>query len=215
MKFFIDTANVEEIRKAAAMGVLDGVTTNPSLAAKESVPYRELLKEICSIVPGPVSAEVIATDTDGMLAEASELAALAENIVIKIPTILPGLTAIKTLTERGIKTNATLVFSPMQALLVAKAGATYVSPFVGRLDDISTDGMDLIENIVTIYHQYDIATQVLVASVRHPMHVQQAALMGAHVATMPLNVIEKLIAHPLTDIGLEKFLADYRKADKG
>jgi transaldolase len=212
MQFFVDTASVDEIRKASAMGVLDGVTTNPSLAAKETRPYRDLLAEICEIVPGPVSAEVLATDTEGMVAEAEELVKIADNIVVKIPTILPGLTAIKTLTEKGIKTNATLVFSPMQALLVAKAGATYVSPFVGRLDDISTDGMDLIENIVTIYHQYDYKTQVLVASIRHPMHVQQAALMGADVATMPLNVIEKLIKHPLTDIGLEKFVSDYRKA---
>jgi len=215
MKFFIDTANLDEIRSAAAMGVLDGVTTNPSLAAKEPMPYRELLAEICSIVPGPVSAEVLAIDHDGMLKEAEELAAIADNIVIKIPTILEGLKAIRSLTERGISTNATLVFSPSQALLVAKAGATYVSPFVGRLDDISSDGMDLISRILTIYNNYDIETEVLVASSRHPMHAVEAAMMGAHIITMPYDVIAKLIKHPLTDIGLEKFLADAKKAPKG
>ena len=214
MKFFIDTANLDEITQAAGMGVLDGVTTNPSLAAKESLPYRELLKRICKIVDGPVSAEVIAVDTEGMIDEAMELSKLADNIVVKIPTILPGLTAIKTLTERGIKTNATLVFSPMQALLVAKAGATYVSPFVGRLDDISTDGMGLIADIVQIYSNYVYSTEVLVASVRHPLHVVEAARMGADVCTMPFNVIAQLIKHPLTDIGLAKFLEDYKKAPK-
>ncbi|UCG62442.1 MAG: fructose-6-phosphate aldolase [Candidatus Zixiibacteriota bacterium] len=215
MKFFIDTANVDEIKEAAAMGVLDGVTTNPSLAAKETTPYRELLKEICQVVSGPVSAEVIATDHDGMVKEAEELAKIADNIVIKIPTILEGLRAIKTLTSRGIMTNATLVFSPTQAILVAKAGATYVSPFIGRLDDISTDGMELIGQIVTIYHNYNFNTEVLVASVRHPMHVVEAAIIGADVITMPFKVIKNLIKHPLTDIGLEKFIADYRKANKG
>ncbi|MCB2231320.1 fructose-6-phosphate aldolase [bacterium] len=214
MKFFIDTANIDEISKAAAMGVLDGVTTNPSLAAKESLPYRELLTEICRIVPGPVSAEVLATDYKGMLAEAEQLCKIADNIVIKIPTISEGLRATKALSDDGIPVNATLVFSAMQALLVAKAGAAYVSPFVGRLDDISTDGMQLIEDIITMYHQYDYRTEVLVASVRHPMHVQQAALMGADVVTMPFKVIDQLIKHPLTDIGLEKFLADYKKAGK-
>lgn len=214
MKFFIDTANIAEIQAAAAMGVLDGVTTNPSLAAKEKAPYKELLTEICSIVPGPVSAEVLATDSAGMLREAEELVKIADNIVVKIPTILEGLKAIKTLTDGGIKTNATLVFSPMQALLVAKAGATYVSPFVGRLDDISSDGMRLISDIVTIYNNYMFETEVLVASVRHPIHVVEAAKMGADVCTMPLKVIEQLIKHPLTDIGLEKFIADYRKAGK-
>jgi transaldolase len=215
MKYFIDTANVEEIRKAAAMGVLDGVTTNPSLAARETAPYREILAEICKIVPGPVSAEVIATDTDGMLSEADELLKIADNIVIKIPTILEGLKAIKTLHDRGVKTNATLVFSPTQALMVAKAGATYVSPFVGRLDDISTNGMDLIRQIVKIYQNYGYDTEVLVASVRHPMHVVEAALIGAHVVTMPFPVIAQLMKHPLTDIGLEKFLADFKKANQG
>lgn len=214
MKFFIDTASISEIKEAAAMGVLDGVTTNPSLAAKETKPYREILTEICKIVPGPVSAEVISVDTEGMLREADELIKIADNIVVKIPTILPGLRAIKTLTDRGIKTNATLVFSPMQALLVAKAGATYVSPFIGRLDDVSQDGMQLIADIVEIYENYGYATEVLVASVRHPMHVVEAAKIGADVCTMPLKVIEALIKHPLTDIGLAKFLEDYKKANK-
>ncbi len=215
MKFFVDTANIEEIREAAAMGVLDGVTTNPSLAAKESAPYRDILKEICNIVPGPVSAEVISTDYDGMLREADELIKIADNIVVKIPTILEGLKAIKTLHGKGIKTNATLVFSPSQALLVAKAGATYVSPFIGRLDDISQEGMSLISDIVTIYNNYGYDTEVLVASVRHPMHVVDAALIGADVCTMPYKVIKSLIHHPLTDIGLEKFISDYKKANKG
>ncbi|UCE23640.1 MAG: fructose-6-phosphate aldolase [Candidatus Zixiibacteriota bacterium] len=215
MKFFIDTANVAEIKEAAAMGVLDGVTTNPSLAAKETAPYRDLLKEICQVVSGPVSAEVIATDHDGMVQEAEELVKIADNIVIKIPAILEGLRAIRTLSGRGIMTNATLVFSPSQAILVAKAGATYVSPFIGRLDDISTDGMELINQILAIYHNYNFSTEVLVASVRHPMHVVEAALLGADVITMPFKVIKSLIKHPLTDIGLEKFIADYKKANKG
>ncbi len=215
MKFFVDTANVEEIRDAVAMGVLDGVTTNPSLAAKESAPYRDILKEICKIVPGPVSAEVIATDYQGMLKEADELVKIADNIVVKIPTILEGLKAIKTLHGKGIKTNATLVFSPSQALLVAKAGASYVSPFIGRLDDISQEGMSLISDIVTIYNNYGYGTEVLVASVRHPMHVVDAALIGADICTMPYKVIKSLISHPLTDVGLEKFISDYKKANKG
>ncbi len=215
MKFFIDTANIDQIKKAAAMGVLDGVTTNPSLAARESAPYKDILKEICSIVPGPVSAEVIATDSEGMLAEAQALAKIADNIVVKIPTILEGLVAIKKLNEMDIMTNATLVFNPMQALLVAKAGASFVSPFIGRLDDISSSGMALIEQIVQIYSNYGFSTEVLVASVRHPMHVVEAAMIGADVVTMPYDVIAKLIKHPLTDIGLEKFIADYKKANKG
>jgi len=214
VKFFIDTANINEIKEAAAMGILDGVTTNPSLAAKESAPYREILAEICKIVDGPVSAEVIATDTEGMIREAEELVRIADNIVVKIPTILNGLTAIKTLNDRGVRTNATLVFTPLQALLVAKAGATYVSPFVGRLDDISTEGMSLIADIVNIYANYTFATEVLVASVRNPIHVLEAARMGADVCTIPLKVIKQLIRHPMTDIGLEKFLEDYRKAPK-
>jgi transaldolase len=215
MKFFIDTANLEEIRSAAAMGVLDGVTTNPSLAAKETMPYRDLLTEICKIVPGPVSAEVLSTDHDSMISEAENLAKIADNIVVKIPTILEGLKAIRALTERGIKTNATLVFSPAQALLVAKAGAAFVSPFIGRLDDISSDGMDLVGKIVTIYGNYDFPTEVLVASSRHPMHLVEAAMMGADIITMPYKVITRLIEHPLTDIGLKKFLADFKEAKNG
>jgi len=214
VKFFIDTANLDEIKSAAEMGILDGVTTNPSLAAKESLPYRELLVEICKIVSGPVSAEVLATDHKKMVKEAHDLVKIADNIVVKIPTILEGLKAIKTLTEDGIKTNATLVFSPSQALMVAKAGAAYVSPFVGRLDDIASDGMDLISRIITIYRNYDYETEVLVASTRHPMHLVESAMMGADVITLPYNVITKLLKHPLTDIGLEKFLADYKKAPK-
>jgi len=215
VKIFIDTANLDEIREAAAIGVLDGVTTNPSLMAKESLPFREILKEICKIVKGPVSAEVVATDAKGMLKEADELAAIADNITIKIPTTLEGLKAIKVLSEKGIMTNATLCFSPMQALLVAKAGATFVSPFVGRLDDISHYGMDLIRQIVTIYQNYSYRTEVLVASVRNPLHVVDAALVGAHVATIPFGVIKQLIKHPLTDSGLKKFLEDWQKVNKG
>ncbi|MFH1688127.1 MAG: fructose-6-phosphate aldolase [bacterium] len=211
MKIFIDTANLDEIKSAAEMGVLDGVTTNPSLAAKEKRPYKELLADICRVVEGPVSAEVFATDHDGMIKEAEVLAAIADNIVIKIPAIVEGLKAIRTLTDRNIKTNATLVFSPSQALLVAKAGASYVSPFVGRLDDISSDGMDLISRICTIYSNYVYETEVLVASARHPMHLVESALMGADVVTVPYDVITKLMKHPLTDIGLEKFLADAKK----
>ena len=214
MKFFIDTANISEIKQAAEMGVLDGVTTNPSLAAKESAPYKELLVEICKIVPGPVSAEVLATDTKGMLKEAEALYKIAENIVVKIPTTLEGLKAIRALSSRTLMTNATLVFSPMQALLVAKAGATYVSPFVGRLDDISFDGMELIDDIVRIYNNYTFETEVLVASIRNPVHVLEAARLGADVCTVPLKVFDQLIKHPLTDIGLEKFLSDYEKAGK-
>lgn len=212
MKYFIDTANLEEIKSAASMGILDGVTTNPSLAARESAPYHEILKQICATVSGPVSAEVLSTDYSGMIKEADELIKIASNIVVKIPTIPEGLKAIKTLSDRGIMTNATLVFQPIQALMVAKAGATFVSPFVGRLDDVATDGMQLIEQIVTIYRNYGMKTEVLVASVRHPVHVVESAMIGADVVTMPYNVITKLMAHPLTDIGLEKFLADYKKA---
>ena len=215
MKFFIDTANLEEIKAAAAMGVLDGVTTNPSLAAKEDMPYRELLGEICKVVPGPVSAEVLATEFEGMVSEAKDLAKIADNIVVKIPTILEGVKAIRALSEEGITTNATLVFSVAQAIMVAKAGAGYVSPFVGRLDDIASDGMDLVAKIVKIYQNYGYGTEVLVASSRHPMHLVESALIGADVITMPFGVITKLIKHPLTDIGLEKFIADYKKAQKG
>ncbi len=214
MKFFIDTANLDQIKTAESMGILDGVTTNPSLAARESAPYREILAEICKVVNGPVSAEVISTEYDGMMKEGHELAKIADNIVVKIPTIAEGLKAIKTLHSENIKTNATLVFSPSQALLVAKAGASYVSPFIGRLDDVSTHGMELIEKIIAIYQNYQFATEMLVASIRNPIHVVDAALLGADICTMPLSVIEMLVKHPLTDIGLEKFIADYKKAQK-
>jgi transaldolase len=214
MKFFIDTGNPDEIRAAKEMGMLDGVTTNPSLISKENKPYKELLKEICEICDGPVSAEVTATDTDRMLKEAHELAKIADNIVIKVPIIKSGVTAIKKLTSDGIKVNATLCFSVTQALIAAKAGAIYISPFVGRLDDIASDGMQLISDIITVYDNYAFETEVLVASVRHPMHVVDSALMGADVITMPFKVIDALLKHPLTDIGLEKFLADWDKAKK-
>ncbi|BDQ04127.1 fructose-6-phosphate aldolase [Ignavibacterium sp.] len=211
MKFFIDTANINEIKEAAALGILDGVTTNPSLVSKEGKDFRKLLDEILALVDGPVSAEVISTDYDGILKEAREYAAIHRNIVVKVPLIKEGLKAVKTLTAEGIKTNVTLCFSPSQALLAAKAGATYISPFVGRLDDVSTSGMELISQIVQIYRNYDYKTQVLVASIRHPLHVVEAALIGADVCTMPFNVIDKLFNHPLTDIGLEKFLSDWKK----
>ncbi len=214
MKFFIDTANIEQIREAASYGLLDGVTTNPSLVAKEGKNFNELLVEICKIVDGPISAEVVSTDYDGMMKEARELKKIHRNIVIKVPLIKEGIKAVKSLTEEDIKTNVTLCFSPSQALLAAKAGATYISPFVGRLDDISHNGMDLIKQIVQIYKNYNYKTEVLVASVRHPLHLVDAALMGAHVATMPFDVIEKLFKHPLTDLGLEKFLADWKKLNQ-
>lgn len=210
MRFFIDTANIEEIRQAAAMGVLDGVTTNPSLMAKEKGDPRAILAEICRIVPGPVSAEVIALDAEGMLREGRELRKIADNIVVKVPTTLEGLRAIKAFKAEGIETNATLCFSVTQALLVAKAGASYVSPFVGRLDDIGQDGMDLIADIVQLYQNYSFPTEVLVASVRHPVHVVEAARLGADVATIPYKVIAQLIKHPLTDLGIERFLADWK-----
>ncbi len=214
MKFFIDTGNTDEIRTAQEMGILDGVTTNPTLLSRENKPYLDVLKEICSIVDGPVSAEVTATTTDGMLKEAHDLAKIADNIVIKVPIIRSGVTAIKKLTTEGIKVNVTLCFSPTQALIAAKAGATYISPFIGRLDDISTSGMELIEQIVTIYDNYGFETEVLVASVRHAMHVVEAALIGADIITMPFAVIDKLLNHPLTDAGLKKFLADWEKVKK-
>lgn len=212
MKFFIDTANINEIKEAAALGILDGVTTNPSLVSKEGKDFRKLLDEILAIVDGPVSAEVISTDYDGILKEAHELSKIHKNIVIKVPLIKEGLKAVRTLTSENIKTNVTLCFSPSQALLAAKAGATYISPFVGRLDDISTNGMDLIAQIVQIYDNYDYQTQVLVASIRHPLHLVEAALMGADVSTMPFSVIDRLFNHPLTDLGLEKFLSDWKKS---
>ncbi len=214
MKFFIDTANVDDIKKAWELGVLDGVTTNPSLIAKEKREPIELLKEICSIVDGPVSAEVVGTDADTMVKEADELAALHKNIVVKIPMTVEGLRATKRLTALGIRTNVTLMFSASQALLAAKAGATYVSPFVGRLDDISSEGMSLVADMLQIYENYDFKTEIIVASIRNPMHVVDAAMMGAHVATIPYAVIAQLAKHPLTDIGLEKFLKDWEKVPK-
>jgi transaldolase len=214
MKFFIDTADIDEIRDAAAMGLVDGVTTNPSLVARTGRKFTDVLMEICDIVSGPVSAEVISVTCDEMMKEARELAGLRENVVIKIPLIPEGLKATKLCADEGIKTNVTLCFSATQALLAAKAGATYVSPFVGRLDDVSTEGMELIADILQIYNNYDYSTEVLVASVRHPMHVLEAARMGAHVATCPHKVLLQLAKHPLTDIGLQKFLADWEKVPK-
>ena len=211
MKFFIDTANLDEIKEAASLGVLDGVTTNPSLVARENREFKELIKEICTIVDGPVSAEVISTDYKGMLKEADELLKIADNIAIKLPMISEGIKACKALSDKGVMVNMTLVFNPLQALFAAKAGAAFVSPFVGRLDDISHNGMDLIRQIVNIYENYMFETEILVASIRHPMHVVEAAEMGADVCTIPFNVIQKLINHPLTDSGIEKFLSDWDK----
>jgi len=211
MKFFIDTANLAQIKEAAELGVLDGVTTNPSLLVKETKPYKELLLEICQIVDGPVSAEVTALDYEGMVKEGRMLASMHPNICVKLPTTRDGLKACVTLRKEEILVNMTLVFSPLQALLCAKADATFVSPFVGRLDDVATDGMDLIQQIVTIFGNYGFSTEVLVASVRHPIHVVQAAMMGADVVTMPFDVIDKLIKHPLTDIGIARFMADWKK----
>jgi len=214
MQFFIDTADVGEIKKALAMGLCDGVTTNPSLVAKTGRRFSEVLKEITALVPGPVSAEVTAVDYDGMMKEGRHLAKVADNVIVKVPLITEGLRAVRDLTAEGIRTNVTLCFSPVQALLAAKAGATYVSPFVGRLDDVSEDGMALIAQILEIFRNYDFATKVLVASVRHPIHVLESARLGADVATIPFNVIEQLARHPLTDLGLKKFLADWEKVPK-
>lgn len=214
MKFFIDTADIKEIREAASYGLLDGVTTNPTLVAKTGKTFRQVLEEICEVVDGPISAEVTSTDFEGMKREAGELAEIHENIVVKIPLIMEGLKCVRWCFENNIETNVTLCFSPTQALLAAKAGATYISPFVGRLDDISHDGMGLVEQIVDIYRAYDYETQVLVASVRHPLHVVEAARMGADVCTMPFGVIGQLVKHPLTDIGLARFLEDWKKVPK-
>jgi transaldolase len=211
MKFFIDTANVDEIREAASLGILDGVTTNPSLVAKEGRDFHQVLREICSIVNGPISAEVTATDRDGMLEQGLELAKIHPNITIKVPLTKDGLQACKALREKDIKVNVTLCFSPSQALMAAKAGATFISPFVGRLDDISHEGMDLIQQIRIIYDNYGYDTEILAASIRSPMHVVDSAMAGADVATIPYKVVMQLIHHPLTDIGLEKFMADWKK----
>src|SRR6056297_1542400 len=212
MKFFIDTANLEEIKTAESFGILDGVTTNPSLVSKEGdIDFHTRIKEICEIVDGPVNAEVVSIDTDGMIEEARELAELASNVVVKVPMTIDGLKAVKTLSKEGIKTNVTLVFSANQALLAAKAGATFVSPFIGRLDDRAHDGMELVKEIRTIYDNYCFETELLAASIRHPLHVKQAALAGADIATIPYSVIEKMSKHPLTDTGLDRFLSDWKK----
>lgn len=211
MKIFIDSADLGEIREAAAMGAIDGVTTNPSLLAKAKISMEKALEGICELVDGPISAEVIGTDTESILKEGRKLAAIHKNVVVKVPLIIDGLKAVRVFSNEGIATNVTLCFSPNQALLAAKAGASFISPFVGRLDDLSEDGMELIEKIVTIYRNYDFNTEVLVASVRHPIHVMQAALMGADVCTIPLKVIQQLAMHPMTDQGLAKFLEDAKK----
>lgn len=213
MKFFLDTANIKDIREGQSMGVLDGVTTNPSLVAKEGQPFKDTIIEICNVVNGPVSVEVTAIDLNGMLEQGRNYAKWHRNVVVKFPTTPEGVKACKTVSQEGIKVNMTLCFSATQALIVAKAGATYVSPFVGRLDDISTNGMTLVREIVQIYKNYDFSTQVLAASLRHPMHIVDAALAGAHVGTMPFKVLEMMFHHPLTDVGLEKFTKDWEKAN--
>lgn len=214
MKLFIDTANVAEIREAASWGIVDGVTTNPSLIAKEGRDFVEVVREICSIVDGPISAEVVSQEAEGMLAEAEPLLKIHKNITIKIPMTTEGLKAVKALSKKGVMTNVTLIFSANQALLAAKAGATFISPFVGRLDDISQEGMDLIADIVQIYQNYDIKTQVIVASVRNPVHVLESARIGAHIATVPFGVLKQLAAHPLTESGIKRFLEDWAKVKK-
>lgn len=211
MEIFLDTANIEEIKTGAAWGIVDGVTTNPTLVSKENAVFEERIKEICEAIEGPVSAEVVSTEYAGMVKEARELVKMSEYVVVKIPLIPDGIKAIKTLSKEGIKTNATLVFSPLQALLAAKAGATYVSPFIGRMDDIGNTGMTIVEEIMDIFINYGYDTKVIVASVRHPQHVLEAALIGADVVTMPFGVLEKMFKHPMTDIGLENFLKDWEK----
>lgn len=214
MKFFIDTANIDEIKEAHSMGMVDGVTTNPSLIAKEGRDFEEIIKEICQLVDGPISAEVVSVDTQGMIKEARDLAKIHDNIVVKIPMTVDGLKATRQLSEEGIKTNVTLVFSPLQALMAAKSGATYVSPFIGRLDDLSQEGLLLVEQIVEIYSNYAFDTEIIVASVRNPLHVLESALMGADIATIPFSVLGKLAAHPMTDKGLKAFLDDWEKTKK-
>ena len=214
MKFFIDTANIDEIKEAHSMGMVDGVTTNPTLIVKERRDFEEIIRDICAIVDGPISAEVISIDADGMIKEARQLAKIHENIVVKIPMTVDGLKAARRLAEEGIKTNVTLVFSPLQALMAAKAGATFVSPFIGRLDDLSQEGLLLVEQIVEIYSNYAFDTEIIVASIRNPLHVLESALMGADIATIPFDVLAKLAAHPMTDKGLKAFLDDWDKAKK-
>lgn len=214
MKFFIDTANINEIKEANALGVLAGVTTNPSLVAKEGVDFHERIREICNVIEGPVSAEVISLEADKMIEEGKELAKIAPNVVVKVPMTTEGLKAVKAFSDLGIRTNVTLVFSAVQALLAARAGATYVSPFLGRLDDIGHNGMDLIRQIAEIFAIHGIETEIIAASVRHSVHVTEAALNGSHIATIPANVIASLVKHPLTDQGIEKFLADWEKTQE-
>lgn len=214
MKIFIDTANIDEIKEANTWGIVDGVTTNPSLIAKEGRDLQEVINEICSIVDGPISAEVISLEADKMVEEAMELVKLHKNIVIKIPMCIEGLKAVKILSEKGIKTNVTLIFSSQQALLAAKAGATYVSPFVGRLEDIGTTGVNLISDIATIFEVHEMNTQIIAASIRNPIHVSECAMAGSDIATVPFNVLKQMSKHPLTDIGIAKFLSDYEKQGK-
>jgi fructose-6-phosphate aldolase len=212
MKIFLDTANIDEIKEGASWGIVDGVTTNPSLIAKEKRDFKQVVKEICDIVDGPISAEVISEDSEGMISEARELVKIHKNIVIKIPMTVEGLKAVSILSKEGIKTNVTLIFSPNQALLAAKAGATYVSPFLGRLDDVGSQGMDLVRTIVEIFFNYDYDTEVIAASIRHPLHVVDAALAGAHIATIPMKVLQQMVKHPLTDKGIESFMNDWKGA---
>jgi len=214
VKIFIDTANLEQIKEVNSWGVLDGVTTNPTLVAKEGCDFRKRIEDICNVVDGPISAEAVSLDADGMVREARELSKMHKNVIVKIPMTDEGLKAVRTLSKEGVRTNVTLVFSPNQALLAAKAGATYVSPFVGRLDDISHTGMDLVKDIVTIFRNYGYKTQVIAASIRHPVHVTEAALAGAHVATIPYEVLKKMLRHNLTDEGIRKFLEDWEKVPK-
>ncbi len=215
MKIFIDSGDLNEIRDAAAMGVVDGVTTNPSLVAKAGRPLAALIADICEIIDGPISAEVLSTDCEGIVREGRQLAKIHKNVIVKVPLIAEGIKAVRIFSQEGIKTNVTLCFSAPQGLLAAKAGATYISPFIGRMDDHGADGMELIEQLVTIYQNYDLDTQVLAASIRHPVHVVQCAMLGAHCATLPHKVILQLLEHPLTDIGLKKFLADAKKIPAG
>ncbi|HEX5757600.1 MAG TPA: fructose-6-phosphate aldolase [Thermoanaerobaculia bacterium] len=214
MKFFLDTADVEEIRRGLEWGMVDGITTNPTLIAKQGKPYLGTVQEIARLVPGPVSGEVLATEFDEIMEQGKRLSGLAENVVVKVPLLPSGLRAVRAFAELGIRTNVTLCFSAAQALLAAKAGAAYISPFIGRLDDVGQEGMELIEQVVAIYENYEFPTEVLVASIRHPVHVVQAALLGAHVGTLPFKVLEQLYHHPLTDVGLEKFLGDWKKTGK-
>jgi transaldolase len=214
MKFFLDTANIDEIRAANEMGMVDGVTTNPSLIAKEGREFHEVIREIAGLIDGPISAEVIGLDTESMVKEARVLAAIHANVVIKVPMTVDGLKAVRILAQEGIRTNVTLIFSPLQALMAAKAGAAYVSPFVGRLDDLSQEGLSLVEQVLRIYQNYDYRTEIIVASVRHPLHVLEAALMGAHIATIPFSVLKRFADHPMTEKGIAAFLADWKKANE-